>query len=382
MNRNIRLFYVHNFLTDFQFHAAFLVIFFAQITGSYAQAMIVLSVLTISSALLEIPTGILSDKIGRKWTIVLGSLFSSLGVFCYAAAHDAPLLYLGAFLNGLSCCLFSGNNDALLFETLKSEGKENKFHHYLGKTNSMFQLALATSALTSSVIVDQGLRLVFMLGVVPQIMALFVSLFFFEPRIHEKEKQHSLSHLITSIKIIRRNPRLLLLMFAQAISHGANESNFQFKTVFVEKLWPIWAVGLYRSLNHGLSFFGFWFSGSLIDRFKESRLLIFREFYWFTSQIIAVFIANVISPLLILSGAFLFGPGNVARDHLLQKEFTNEQRATMGSVVSFTGSVVFAIVSVGIGLVADQFGVNSAVGFGVVICALSLPLYIKLFRSV
>lgn len=381
MDKNIRLLYLHNFLTDFKVHCAFLVIFFAEITGSYTQAMAILSVTTITAALLEIPTGILSDKWGRKRTIILGSLAAVASISLYAFAENAMTLYFGSFLSGLSYCLYTGNNDALLFDTLKSRNKEAEFHHHLGKTGSMFQLALAISAFLSCFIIEHGLRVIFILGIIPQVFALITSCFFYKPQTHKKQNGHNFKHLLQAIKLIKNNPRLSILVLAQAISHGANESNFQFKTVFVQNLWSLWGVGLYRAINHGLSFLGFWLSGKLIDRFKEIRILAFRELYWFISQITAVILDNIVSPVFMLSGAFLFGPGNVARDNLLHQEFSDKQRATMGSLASLSGSIVFTLMSIAIGQIADYWGVNIAIGFGITVCLLSLPLYVRLFKQ-
>ncbi len=119
------------------------------------------------------------------------------------------------------------------------------------------------------------------------------------------------------------NPRLILMIIAQAINFGANESNFQFQTAYINILWPTWALGLYRGLTHALSFFGFWFSGKIIDRVREPYVLVVRDLYWFFSQSIGLALSNVVTPILFVSGSPFFGPGLVARDHLLQKEFTD-----------------------------------------------------------
>jgi len=116
--------------------------YFEQVTGSYTTATFVLSVEFFASALFDIDRHFFGQS-GRKYTLFAGSAIFALGLFCYAAAHGLPLLFLGALLLGLSVALFSGNNDALLFETLKSLGKEKRFHHYQGKASSMFQIGLA-----------------------------------------------------------------------------------------------------------------------------------------------------------------------------------------------------------------------------------------------
>lgn len=377
IKRNITLFYILNFLTSFRFFGAFLVIYFAEITGSYTLAMSVLSVFTISAALLEIPTGLLSDKIGRKFTLFLGALCATLGVTCYAYAETLTLLYIGAAFYGTSYCLFSGNNSAFLYETLKALNKEKDFHHHLGRTQSMFQLGLALGALLSSFIVSNGLQTVFLIGIIPQALTIIVSLFFIEPVTKKRSHHNNKVHLYIAYRKIRRKPRLLSLIIAQAISQGAVDASFQFKTVFVNTVWPIAAIGIFRAINHGLSFFGFWFAGRIIDRFKALSIFVVREIYWAISQTIAVILSNVFSPILLISGTIFYGPGNVARDKLLQKEFSDKQRATMGSLASLTGSIMFAILSLIIGLIADNFSIGYAIMFGIIMSLCSLPFYLK-----
>ncbi len=290
---------------DFRFQDAFRLIYFAQITGSYTLAMAVFSLQWITSALADIPTGVLSDKMGRKFTIVLASVCSTAGITTWAFSKHSTGLFVGS---------------------------------------------------------------------------LFFGLFFAEPRVHMAEPQKSLRHLKDACIKIYGNTHLLLLVIAQAISR-ADDAKSQLQMIFINTLWPTWAVSVYKAMNNALGFFGFWFSGRIVDRFKETYVLAVQQAYWLVSETIGLILSNIISPLLFTSGSILFGPGIVARDHLLQKEFTDEQRATMDSVASFAGSIVYAIVALCTGIVADHFSLVAGVGFGVAIRVIALPLYVWLFRK-
>ncbi|MBI3419139.1 MAG: hypothetical protein HY053_03295 [Proteobacteria bacterium] len=138
---------------------------------------------------------------------------------------------------------------------------------------------------------------------------------------------------------------------------------------------------MYKAFNHALGFLGYWFSGKIIERIGAAYTLIVREVYWFLSQSLALVLSNVLTPILFLTGAPFFGPGQVARDKLMQEEFSDEQRATMGSVASFMGSLVFTVAALAIGAVADHFGLLAGVALGVVMTASSLPFYIWVFRK-
>lgn len=381
MIRNIRLLYIHNFLTDFCPHWPYAVIYFAQISGSYTVAMAAMAVETISAALMDIPTGIFSDRAGRRVTIALGSLCSAAGIGCYAAAHGVTLLYIGAFFCGLGQCLFSGNNNALLYESLKTEGIEDRFHHYRGGTGSMFQLALCLSAFGAMFLSHYGMRFIFIAAVVPQVLAVLVSLLFDEPRFHIADKQKSFAVFKQACIHILRNPKLLLLVMGKAVNYGAGEAKFKFQIAYMNMLWPTWAMGLYRGFNHALGFVGFRFAGRVVERFKVAYIFVTRDVYWFISQMVGLFIGNDITPLLFMTEALPFGPGMVASDHLMQIEFTDAQRATMGSLASSATSLVFAAAALAIGAMADRFGPAAGVGFGVCLGAISLPIYIWLFRK-
>ncbi len=378
--RNIRLLYFHNFLCDFRLQDAFLAIYFAEIAGSYTLAMAVFAITSATSALMDIPTGILSDKMGRKGTMILASFCSTLSIVLYASANGMWALCLGGFLGGLSQCLFNGNNNALLFESLKSANLQDKFHHYQGRTSSLFQVGLGLSALIASFLTNYGLHVIFMLGIIPQVLSLVVSFGFQEPRTYRPAPTKNFLHMKEACLKIYTHPRLFLLVTANALHHGAGEALFQSQTPFLNTLWPLWALGLYRCLGNLAGFIGFWFSGPLIDRISRIHILIFRDVYWLFSQTLGLLMSNVATPLLFLSGAFVFGPGLVASDQMMQEEFTDDQRATLGSIASFAGSVVFSIVVLCMGLISDHFSLVLGVGFGVALCATSLPLYVVLAR--
>ena len=131
--KNIKLLAWFNFFTDFKLYSAITILYFTRVTGSLALGMSIFSIASIADAVFEVPTGILSDIIGRKNTIVLGALASVAYAACYALGGSFWMLALGAIFQGLSVAFYSGNNDALLHDSLKESGKEKQYHNFLGK---------------------------------------------------------------------------------------------------------------------------------------------------------------------------------------------------------------------------------------------------------
>jgi MFS family permease len=360
VRRNLRLLTWFNFLEDFRLYAPVMVIYFETITGSYALAMSVLSLIMLSSALLEVPTGVFSDRVGRRKTMVAGAVASLLSVVMYAIGGTYEVLLVGALFEGLARSLYSGTSDALLHDTLTELDAKEDFALQLGRTSSAFQFALGISALLGGVLADIAFALVMWLSVLPKVIQVAVSWRFIEPSIHKEESGNSFAHLRDALRLIVRNPRLRMLTIGRVIVFSVGEALFMFRTVFIETLWALWAVGLARTIANFGAAFSFYFAGALQKRFGERRLLYVGIAGSETVNMIALIIANVVSPLMMGLTSLFFGVNNVSMGAMMQREFSDAQRATMGSLVAFGGSLIYAIIAPALGALADAIGVRDA----------------------
>jgi len=380
VRRNIRLLALFNFLLDFTLFGPVIIIYFEREIGSYTLAMSVLSVTMLSAALFEVPTGVFSDMIGRKWTVVAGAVASLLSVIFYAVGSVYAVLLVGAILEGLARSLFSGNNNALLYDTLAENGEQAEYQSYLGRTSSTYQFALAISALLGGLLAAVSFSLVMWLSVIPRALMVIVSLRFIEPQIHKAESGNIYSHLREAFQNIIRNPRLRLLNIGQIISYSVGEAAFQFRTVFIELLWPLWAIGAARTISNIMAAVSFYFAGPLLKRFGESRLLFGGIALSQVMNLTALVIQSVISPVIMGATSIFFGVNTVSLNGMMQREFTNEQRSTMGSLTAFGGSLGFAVCALILGWLADTVGVRDALIIATFASSTSLIFFRLAFR--
>ncbi|MCA9882165.1 MAG: MFS transporter [Anaerolineae bacterium] len=378
--RNIRLLSWFNFWTDFRPYAPIAIIYFAQVSGSYALGMSVYSIVMLAQAIFEVPTGILSDRVGRKMTIVYGAVAAVIGMAFYAIGGTYLALVIGGILEGLARSFYSGNNEALLFDTVTEMGERTNYHEYLGKTSSMCQFALAISALLGGFIAAVSFRIVMWVSVIPMVLALFVSFRLIEPQIHSAKSGNVFSHLAEAIRHFMRNPRLRLLSITSILSFAIGEASWLFRSVFIEMLWPVWAIGLAQMIGNITAAISFYFAGPLIRRFGEFKLLVGGKIFGEAVNLIGLLLSSVVSPALMSSGSIFFGVNTVARGNLVQQEFSDEQRATMGSLNSFAGSLVFAAFSLLLGAVADHFGVTIALIGAALLMFIPIMMYAYVLR--
>lgn len=381
LNKNIKLLTWFNFFTDFKLYAPVAIIYFAKVSGSYALGMSIFSITMISSALFEVPTGIYSDLIGRKKTVIFGAGIAVIYSIFYAGASSYLVLAIGAIFEGLSRSFYSGNNDALLYDTLHQTNQEHQYHEFLGKISSMFQLALAVAAILGSVIASRSFALVMWLSVISQVICLYLSLLLTEPRHYSRQSGNIFVHLREALMNFKRNRKLRLLSVSSMFSYGFGEASYQFQSAFYNTVWPVWAIGFAKVLSNLGATASFLYSGKVIKKFNEIKLLIASNIYSRIVNTIAALFPTIFSPVLMSSTSVFYGVTEVAKSTLLQKEFTHEQRATMGSLNSFLGSLFFGFTALFIGYIADNLSPAKAFLVFQVLSLSTLWIYWKIFKS-
>ncbi|OGD79547.1 hypothetical protein A2368_02295 [Candidatus Collierbacteria bacterium RIFOXYB1_FULL_49_13] len=356
LHPNIQLIAWFNFLLDLRFYAPILILYFAQVTGSFALGMSLFSVTMLSAAVLEIPTGVLSDRLGRKQTLVVGAVSALLAVLFYAIGAGYWALALGALLEGLSRALFSGNNDALLHDSLLEHGNEHEFAEYSGKTESLSQVAIAVVSILGGIIAFYSFTLVMYLSLLPALAGVFVALLIREPNIDTQKNEGNIYlHLGQALRLFWANKKLRLLSLSSMIGYSQSEAGYQFRSAFFATLWPVWAIGIAKALGSVGAAASFWFAGALIKRFGEFVVVLMSKGYSIVTNIISTIMPGVWSPLIMSSNSLFFGSASTASSALKQKEYSQHQRATMASLDSLGGSAMYGLVAILLGLVADAW---------------------------
>jgi len=350
------------------------------VSDSFALGMSVFSIAMISSALFEIPTGVFSDRIGRQKTIILGATAAVFYSVFYAIGQSFWILAIGAVFEGLSRSFYSGNNDALLHDTLSENNAVDQYEEVLGKISSMFQLALGISAIVGGILATWSFPLIMWLSVIPQGICMLLAFKLREPTIHSHLSGNIFQHLQEAYKKFLCNKKLRLLSITHVIGYSFGEAGYQFQSAFYNTLWPVWAIGIAKTFSNVGAFFSFRFSGRLIKKYNTLRLILIDNIYSKVINIFSVLFPTILSPLLMSSTSIFFGITSVAKNSLLQKEFTSEQRATMGSLNSFAGSIMFGIIAFILGLVADLLSPARAILIFQILQITNIFLYFKLFK--
>ncbi len=375
IRRNKVLFKWDNFFAGLWPMTAVLAIYFQDITASYTLTMSVFSVFGLSQAVLEIPTGFFSDKIGRRQTLILSALFILICLILWAFAGHLrciPLLFAGAVLYGASDALMSGTLDALMFETMQEIGEERDFKLIYARSRVYNQAGLIISVLiATAVLYFQSLQFLAWLSVLPMTGQLVVSFFYVNPsRNNRKTSEKHELNLKKTLCLFWQNKKLRFFSLIEILDTSFYMTINRFEGVYFENLITVWAVNLARACKQIAGMTGY----ALMPVFNHIRSLkiLFGSVLWSAVFCyIALFFNTVLSPFVMALSNLSFGLTETTKEDLLQKEYLPEQRAMMGSLLSLLTAGFQSVVCAASGMAADIFGVRNAL-FCLIFCRLTV----------
>ena len=131
---------------------------------------------------LEVPSGVLADRLGRRPLLIAGALFTCLEFAVLPFAHGFWLFGLSALIAGMGGACISGTWNAMLYDSLLSCGRQNEFEKVLGRIQAA-DLAAALIAGVSGALLAQrfGFAFNYWLSVGSAVIALVFTLKLAEP---------------------------------------------------------------------------------------------------------------------------------------------------------------------------------------------------------
>ena len=105
-------------------------------------------------ALLEIPTGWFADRFGHRASLIAGSVVQVLGMLCCWLGRGIPGLITAGVLVALGDAFRSGADQALLYRSCASLGREHDFQTIEARTRAVHQVALVGLVIAGGAIVS------------------------------------------------------------------------------------------------------------------------------------------------------------------------------------------------------------------------------------
>lgn len=357
MKKNINLLRAIFFFKSLWFFAPILTLFYMSRGLNMFQIISLETILMITILFMEIPTGYLADKIGRKNSMFFVTGLYIIGNVITIYAHDFWVFGLVGILFGIAISFGSGAIEALVYDSLLIQKKESDMTKVWGNIQS-FSLIGGIIAITIGGFIasnPDNYVLTLWLYNIGALIA-FVLTFF----INDNNKYDHKNNKI-DFSLLSKNKELIFLIFLSIITYPFyHVLKFMIQDHFVDLAIPVNYFGL---------IIGFaWLLQALLSHYA------FKLKEWFGKK--SLFITTIIPGLMYVSLAIFFNEWIAiisywlcnsfiyARDPLFS-EYINEHlpsknRATMLSVISMISSGYVALMRLLIGKITN---VNNSYAF-------------------
>ena len=212
--------YAISFLFYMHFVAAVLVPFFTEWGGiSFSRVLFLNFWYMFCVFIFEIPTGTVADFFGRKISMFLGSTVCILAVVVYVSYPNFYVFLIGETIWALAFTLKSGANEALIYDSLKIIGQEERSKNIYSRMESSKMAGILIGALLGSVLAKYGgLKMPFVSMIVPLgLSAIFVATLK-EPPAGEKVTKAPYSQILKGgIDFFARHRILKILTFDMVV---------------------------------------------------------------------------------------------------------------------------------------------------------------------
>ncbi len=144
---------------------------------------------SMSSLLLEVPSGAWADAVSRRRLLVAGPLLTAVAFGLWIAAPGFWVFALGFVLWGLKSALTSGALEALVYEELQRVGASSRYATLMGRGQVAGVLAaMASGAVAAPVVAADGFHSVGVASVAVCLLTSLVAMLFPENRIRYREE--------------------------------------------------------------------------------------------------------------------------------------------------------------------------------------------------
>lgn len=347
---NIKKFYLYWIFKDLIPIYPLYLLMFQNHGLSVAQISLLLAIWSVPCVIFEIPTGILADRWSRKKLIVIGGLFKALCYLIWMNSGHFTLYALGFILWGTGGALRSGSEEALLYDSLKLIGRENKFDKVYGRGRFLSGVSNILAAVSGGFIGMQfGFQAALGLSVISALITSAISLSMeevnlYKKQLHLSELNGKETTLRKAFSFLIRNKELLLFVLLALLVISTSGILDEYDQLIAKGYGlSIKLIGIWTAIRFILMAFGGIAARGL-------RIMVEKLFHLKDRMYSISALCVMAAVFLILSGFirqigimifyglyyFLLSAGEVLQEDYVQQRIDSEGRSTVHSLISLS----------------------------------------------
>lgn len=332
-------------------------------------------IFAVTIVLAEIPTGIIADRQGRKpmivWTAALGCAEFLMLIYADAFWHFAVVVAVAA----VGASAFSGAGNALLYDSLRTAGREREFEKYVGRMNGVDIVSTIVAALCGSWLASRyGFSLNYWISLGSAAVSLGLTFALIEPRRGGGEQEEPplpvRRYVIDSLRFFRRNPGVSIAVLTGMVAGAALDYVDEFWQIYLHRTEiPVVAFGMFSAAMFVLRLPGNLFLYRLRKRFSTRVLLISATCAFSLLYLVMAAAQGIYGVLAILAICLFAGIMEPLVSGYLHHRIDSSMRATVESFQSLASNGMLLLTGWGFGYVSSVLDIFGGFGFIAALCA-------------
>lgn len=359
---NISSLYILKVSKWFMLVMPIIVVFYQENGLSMKDVFILQAIYSIAIFALEIPSGYFADVLGRKNTLVAGSIFGFIGYGIYTVSHSFTGFLFAELAMGIGQSLISGADSATLYDTLVEKKKEKQYLKMEGRMVSTGNFAEALAGILGGFLAEITIRTPFYYQAGVALMAIPAALMITEPYRHKTAGGMSMKNILQAVRYsLQENTRLRnAILFSSVIGTSTLTMAWFVQPYFKQVGIPLAMFGvLWTLLNFSVGLTAL-FSYKIERLFGSGRFVLFITIslpagYLLLSQFSSIWAIGFLFVFYLIRGV-----ATPVLKNYIHEIATSDIRATVLSVRNFIIRLNFSLIGPFLGWYTDTFSLSEA----------------------
>ena len=320
------------------------------------------TIYSIAIVILEIPSGYLADVLGRKHTMIIGTIMGFFGFVCYSFSYGFWGFAIAEIILGIGQSLISGADSAMLYDSLLVMGKADKYMKYEGRIISVGNFAEAIAGIFGGLLATISLRTPYYAQTFVALIGIPAAILLIEPERHGKLVNAKFKDIIGIVKysLIENIKLRWNIIFSSVIGASTLVMAWFVQPYFKLIDLPLSMYGILWTFLNLVVGFAAMYAHMLEEIMKPRKIFIFIAIliplgYIIVSQI------DTYSGIVILFGFYIVrGVATPVLKDYINRLTDSNIRATVLSVRNFVIRIFFAIIGPFIGWYIDKYTLSEA----------------------
>lgn len=361
LERNITLNYIIGSLMWGRFFIPVLALFYIASQVPLEQFAIIMAAFTLTTVLLEIPTGVLADLIGKKKTLLLSRFLYIIEIVILAFFNGFWPFLIAKVISGAGVSLSSGTSSALLYDSLKRLNRTREHKRISGIFYAITNVSMAFTFIIGAYMFALSPKLPALVSLPIIALGFFLTFLLREPYPPRRRLtlHRSWKHLKKGMSLFWRNHYLLYLgLLAFVVEAGINISQ-SFSSVYLEAIFiPVDLIGVVAFIASLLTAFAARRAHALEAHWGERRSLFMLQLFIVLGILLMSFLVPYIGIIFYLIIALAYGFLSVIMNDYTNRHAHTPHRATMLSISNMFGNFGVALLFPAVGHLTKAYSLG------------------------